>query len=313
MDLTSEIYNRINLNPDSMGYWFYPLEKSAKSQKFFKIPNTKILQLPLEIAQYLRHDYQVETNAESRHALNEILFKAFNLDKDKEYFIKTGLFSSKFEFQNAHIDDPSSIGDYFHVINNNAMTVGAALTNELVLREWIPDPDNRPTIYDGMPLRTEFRAFIDCDLKRIIDVVPYWNNQEVLDNLNDTVKHFMNNKMFIHDQKAYKQAWPILNEDFDKNKEKVSENLSKIVENLNLHGCWSLDVMKSGQDFYLIDMASLHHSALVDTADKEKLAYDLILRKKNGLPAIMPEEYTWITGTHANISKIYFNGAKLNG
>ena len=33
----------------------------------------------------------------------------------------------------------------------------------------------------------------------------------------------------------------------------------------------SLDVMKSGNDFYLIDMADMRHSALVDLIAKNKL------------------------------------------
>lgn len=86
---------------------------------------------------------------------------------------------------------------------------------------------------------------------------------------------------------------------------------NNIVEDLDLHGCWSLDVMKSGSDFYLIDMAALRHSALVDTANKEKLAYDLILREKNNLPAAVPEEYTWITGIYSNISKVYFSNVEI--
>lgn len=310
-DLSDDLYNRLNLNPNSLNFWFNKLQESANKQTFFKIPETKIVCLPIELAQYIRHDFQTETNQESRDEFNRLLFNAFKLDENKEYFIKTGLFSSKFEFQNAHIDDPKSIGDYFHVINNNAMQLGTALTNDLVVREWIPDTENRPTIYDGMPLRTEFRAFIDCDLKNIIDIVPYWNNKEVMNTLDDMAAHHINNEFFAHDKKAFHEAFPTLNEDFNNNKIKVMNNLQNIVDNLNLSGCWSLDIMKSGNDFYLIDMAQLKDSALLNLVDFKNLSNDMLNRGQNQLPAEMPFQRTWAIGDYQEIKETYFNQPKL--
>lgn len=55
------------------------------------------------------------------------------------------------------------------------MTVGTGHTVDLVVREYIEDVENNPTIYNGMPLRTEFRAFVDWDKNELIGVVPYWH------------------------------------------------------------------------------------------------------------------------------------------
>jgi hypothetical protein len=292
-DVNDDNYHRALYNPDTFSFWFPRLLSAAKTQDFFKIPATKYLTLPQSIMQYLHHDWSAETNRKSRSALNKLLFDTFELDVHKEYFFKTGLFSGKFEFQNAHIDDPAAIGDYLHVVSNEAQMVGAAASNDMVVREWIPDPENRPTIYDGMPLRTEFRAFIDADLHHVIDVVPYWNNKKVEDTLNMMHRTHIGNQNMEQDAKAYIKAKPILDREFAENKSLVMAKLQDVVDKLALSGCWSLDVMKSGDDFYLIDMATMATSALTDTADKEALLNDMLLRKSKKLPAQMPFETNW--------------------
>lgn len=292
-DVSDDYYHRALYNPDTFSNWFPRLLAAAKSQDFFKIPETKYLTLPQPIMQYLHHDWSKETNRKSRDALNKLLFKTFDLDVNKEYFFKTGLFSGKFEFQNAHIDDPAAIGDYLHVVSNQAQMVGAAASNDMVVREWIPDPENRPTIYDGMPLRTEFRAFIDTDLHRVIDIVPYWNNKKVGNTLRMMRQTHIGNPNMAHDVKAYDKAKPVLDREFNEFKAIVKNKLQVIVDNLNFSGCWSLDIMKSGDDFYLIDMATMATSALIDTADHDELLSEMVLRRSKHLPAVMPFETAW--------------------
>ena len=292
-DVSDDYYHRALYNPNTFSNWFPRLLAAAKSQDFFKIPETQYLTLPRSIMQYLHHDWQTETNQKSRDALNQLLFKTFKLDVNKEYFFKTGLFSGKFEFQNAHIDDPAAIGDYLHVVSNQAQMIGAAASNDMVVREWIPDPEQRPTIYDGMPLRTEFRAFIDTDLHRVIDVVPYWNNKNVENTLAMMKQTHIGNSHMEHDVKAYAEAKPILDREFNEFKAIVKDKLQAVVDNLNFAGCWSLDVMKSGDDFYLIDMATMATSALIDTADQDALLNDAALRNAKHLPAVMPFETAW--------------------
>lgn len=292
-DVSADYYQRAKYNPNTFSHWFPRLLAAAKTQTFFKIPATKYMTLPRSIMQYLHHDWQTETNQKSRDALNQLLFKTFDLDVNQEYFFKTGLFSGKFEFQNAHIDDPAAIGDYLHVVSNQAQMIGAAASNDMVVREWIPDPENRPTIYDGMPLRTEFRTFIDTDLHRVIDVVPYWNNDKVENTLNMMKRTHIGNSNMVHDANAYAEAKPIMDREFNECKAIVKDKLQAVVDNLNFAGCWSLDVMKSGDDFYLIDMATMATSALIDTVDQDALLNDAALRKAKHLPAVMPFETAW--------------------
>lgn len=263
-DLTENLYDRFNKNLNSISNWFPQLSQAVKANSFFKVPETKIVTLPLPLSQFMRHEY-VNVNQISKDAFNEILIKLFDLDLTKEYFIKTGVFSSKFEFANAHCDDPAVIGDYFIVINNFAMEVGAGRSNDVVVREWIPDPENRPTIYNGMPLRTEFRAFVDFDDKSVLGVVEYWH-PVVMKNV---LRHQGERVPRIHEYyETYSKFEDILHEDFNKYVGTVRKELTTLIKDFKgLSGRYSIDVMKSGEDFYIIDMALMEESALTELLD----------------------------------------------
>ena len=268
-DLTENLYDRLNHNPNNFSYWFPALKAATDKQLFFKVPETKFWTLPIELSQFMRLEYS-ETNQKSRDIFNKILFDAFDLSLDKTYFVKTGLFSSKFEFQNAHVDDPAAIGEYFQVINNFAMQVGAGLTNDIVIREYIEDPDGRPTIYDGMPLRTEFRCFVDFDTDELIDIVPYWNPIVMKRVLAMQSQHSINIDV-QHDYQTYLDTEDLLMQDYNDSLPTLRNAIKAMLPDIKLTGRWSLDIMKSGQDFYAIDMSLMANSALTDLIDKGAL------------------------------------------
>lgn len=271
-DLTESLYSRFNENPNTMSNWFPQLFRAAKKQDFFLLPETKILTLPLELSQFMRHEYQ-SVNQISKDKFNALLIDYFKLDLSKEYFIKTGVFSSKFEFANARCDDPAVIGDYFIVINNFAMNVGAGRSNDIVVREYIPDPENRPTIYNGMPLRTEFRAFVDFDENKVLGVVEYWHPVVMKNVLRAQGERIPK----IHEYyETYKSFEDTLHEDFNSHVGLVSKKLKPIVENMEgLSGQYSIDVMKSGDDYYIIDMALMSESALTELLQSSNELVDL--------------------------------------
>ncbi|WP_077319444.1 hypothetical protein [Virgibacillus proomii] len=174
-DLTEKTYKRFAENPNSLYNWYPAIEKAlAESDTELKTPDTKVMRLPIELAQFIRLEYP-ETSQADKDLFNQFIFDQFDLEDGKTYFIKTGTFSSKFQFANAKCSEPREMGEYFQVINNFAMTVCAGHTVDLVVREYIEDVEDNPTIYNGMPLRTEFRAFVDCDKNELIGVVPYWH------------------------------------------------------------------------------------------------------------------------------------------
>ena len=277
-DLTPKLYQRFQQNPDTMSYWYPALHTAwEKSNHFFKIPSTQIVTLPIELSQYMRLDYST-VSATSHQLFNQILHQLFNLNDQQTYFIKTGTFSSKFEFKNAHLTEPQDIGSYFQVINNFAMMVGAGVTNDVVVRDWIPDPDHHDTIYDGLPLRTEFRAFVDADRHYLIDIVPYWNPLVMKHVLATQGQH---NPEIQQDYETYLRNQQRLVDEFNQAQAVLHQQLQNLLPHLKLHGCWSLDIMQSGQTFYLIDMATMQHSALTDLiAPHQQRAYQQLIHQK---------------------------------
>lgn len=261
-DLTPKLYKRLSENKNSIANWFEPLKTAINNQEFFKVPQTKILRLPIELAQFIRIEYP-ETRIEDRDAFNDFIFKAFELEDDKTYFIKTGNFSSKFQFANAKCSEPREMGEYFQVINNFAMEVGAGSTIDLTVREYIEDIENNPTIYNGMPLRTEFRAFVDFDKNEVFGTVPYWD-PTVMKNVLKNQAIASLNPNIMQDFQTYLTHEDKLNKEFNTHVTTINKNLEKLIPNINLQGQYSIDVMKNGEDFYVIDMALMSESALVN-------------------------------------------------
>lgn len=142
-------------------------------------------------------------------------------------------------------------------------------TNEWVVREYIPDKENNPCIYKGMPLHTEYRFFIDFDTKEILGVSPYWRSDVMKKSFSK--ERVGNNPDKAHDYVIYTMHEEVLYDRYNKNLEKVSDEINKLIKNVNLSGQWSLDVMQNGDDFWLIDMALANESALRDVVPKEKL------------------------------------------
>lgn len=260
-DLTEKLYDRFSKNPNSMYNWFPALRDGLKAAKKnpvtdLKIPATKILRLPIEMAQFIRLVY-ADTNVKDRETFNDFIFRAFDLEDDKTYFIKTGNFSSKFQFANAKCSEPREMGEYFQVINNFAMEIFAGQTIDLVVREYIEDVEDNPTIYNGMPLRTEFRAFVDFDTNTVESIVPYWHPIVMKGVLSAGLS-----KAIQQDYRTYLSHEDKLLNEFNEHVGHVARELRKLIPYINLTGQYSIDVMKNGNDFYVIDMALAEDSAL---------------------------------------------------
>lgn len=258
-DLTEKTYKRFSENPNSLYNWYPAVEHALlSSETELKTPDTKVMRLPIELAQFIRLEYQ-DTSQTDKDLFNQYIFEEFGLEDDKTYFIKTGTFSSKFQFANAKCSEPREMGEYFQVINNFAMQVGAGQTVDLVVREYIQDTEHNPTIYNGMPLRTEFRAFVDCDKNELIGVVPYWHpivmKRALSAGLSDSIQA---------DYQTYLQHEDKLTAEYNEHIQRVRSEIKSILPNLPLSGQYSIDVMKNGDDLYVIDLALMSESALTD-------------------------------------------------
>lgn len=151
---------------------------------------------------------------------------------------------------------------------SNKPIVGVSTTNEWVVREYINDVENNPTIYKGLPLHTEYRVFIDADTKEVIGKSPYWDVNVLSERFStgsDRDKADMK-----HDYIAVQVHKEILEKRYNENINKVVEKIKSLINDLDLNGQWSIDIMQNGEDFYIIDMALAKSSAYYECVPLNK-------------------------------------------
>lgn len=279
LDLDGITYDIIGTNPNSMGNWFPQLVKASQGQGFFKIPSTSIVKVPLTLLQLTRLDYRSLTPT-TLNIVNKWAYESFGLSQDREYFIKTGTYSSKFDFRNAYVHGPKEVkelGEYLLYIHFQALQMasplctpciyGVSTTNEWVVREFIRDVEDNPCIYKGLPLHTEYRVFVDCDTKEVIGISPYWEP--------DTMKKRFgheedaNNPHQLHDYVIYKSHENRLMSRYEENKHRIIEHVKYLIQSLDLVGQWSIDIMQNGEDFWIIDMALAKDSTFYECIPEE--------------------------------------------
>lgn len=280
LDLDPIMYELLNCDPASMGNWLPQINKVV-GLTAFKIPKTKIMKVPMNLLQTTRVVEYQELSPIMIEIINRFVMKAFDLNVEKDYFIKTGTFSSKFDFRNAKVTKGQEVmesGSYLWYITsqaiqmcsilNNRPIYGISTNNEWVVREFIDDVEDNTTIYHGLPLRTEYRVFVDFDTKEVLGISPYWRE--------DIVKHHMQQRLsenpdMLHDFVTYSANQERLEGRYHENKSFVMDNVEKLLKDCTLKGQWSIDIMQNGSDFWLIDMAPAHLSALNDVVPKDKL------------------------------------------
>lgn len=282
LDLDPFVYELLNHDPNTMSNWLFAIREVVDQTNFFKIPRTRIIKVPLALLQSTRvYEYQ-ELSPLSLEIINRYAQKVFELDLEKDYFIKTGTFSSKFDFRNAKVtkgQEVSELGSYLWYIQhqanqmasplNNRVIYGVSSNNEWVVREFIDDKENNPTIYNGLPLHTEYRVFVDFDTEEVIGISPYWHPEVMKENFLDIGVSAPIQKN--HDYINYINHEETLMKRYEENKDLVVSEVLKLLKDCKLKGQWSIDVMQNGSDFWLIDMARASESALSDCVPKDKL------------------------------------------
>lgn len=202
-----------------------------------------------------------------------------------KYFVKTGTYSSKYDFRNAHVygeKEVRELGEYLLFIQYQASNMasplsspsiyGVSTTNEWCVREYIKDKENNPCIYKGMPLHTEYRVFVDFDAEKVIGIAPYWEPKLMKDRFSKFADK--NSPHQIHDYIVYKAYEKTLMGRYNANKDTVQAHIGAMLPLMHasqMSGQWSIDVMQNGDDFYIIDMARALESALIDYVPKKLL------------------------------------------
>lgn len=297
LDLDEITYQMIQQNPNSIGYWLPKIVSAVESEGFFKIPNTKIISVPLPLLQLTRKPYN-ELSPTTLSIVDEFCRQAFGLEDDGDYFIKTGTYSSKFDFRNAHVvgkDEVRTLGEYLLYIHFQALSMahtdlsgrnqpaifGVSTTTEWCVREFIKDEDDALTIYNGLPLHPEFRVFVDFDTKEVLGVHNYWDEDKVLPHLQKQAASDSSGKN-LHDCLTFASETSRLKEEYGKYKDEVVRYVLAFIQNCpELHGQWSVDVMKNGENFWLIDMAIAKDSTYYQQAVPKELRRPM---EENWLP-----------------------------
>lgn len=299
LDLDPVLYRIIDRNCCSMGYWLPRIVDAVSAAGFFKIPKTKIIKVPLPLLQLTRLDYG-SLNRVTLDIVDQFCQQVFDLNVNENYFIKNGVFSSKFDFRNAKVTGDKEVrelGEYLLFIHhqacmmaaplNNTCMYGAGTTVEWVVREYISDTENNPCIYKGLPLHTEYRVFVDFDTQEILGINPYWDPEVMKRRFSqgDDADSPHN----IHDYIIYSAHEKTLMERYEQHKEQICQEVLKFLPEAaaaGMAGQWSVDIMQNGNDFYLIDMAPAENSALatcIPTEKRRPLTEDWLPRLENKL------------------------------
>lgn len=277
LDLDGGMYEMLLSNPDSIGRWLPALRRAAEGTAF-RVPETTVAQVPMPVLQLARIAYE-DVNPTTHEIVNRWAQQAFGLEEGGDYFLKTGVFSSKFDFRNARVNDPqeiAEIGDYLLYTHHLALamagplnavpTYGAGTSAEWAVREFVPADPGAPEIYHGMPLRCELRVFVDCDSDEVLSVVPYWNPETMKNRFSQMADaDHPDNR---HDMVVYLLAEEELTRRFEELREPVARMVEEMLPGLALEGQWSLDVMSQGKnsdDLWLIDMARAQSSAFYES------------------------------------------------
>lgn len=237
-----EEYLRYSADTNNLSYW-YPYIKDIKS---LRIPQTVIVPTPVEIIAALWSE-QFNHPGPIRDLIIEHVESNIIpcMEPGVKYFVKNGTFSNKFNFQDCETDIEHVV-DSFININYNALIVGAGGLSEFVIREFIPREPRGDTIYNGLQLRPEYRCFWHPGEREVSTIVDYWKYDEVHPNLydyDDKRTFEVTRERRLHDHTEHQlEVIQRVNESFTGRKLPTDEP-------------WSIDVMYSGGDFWLIDMA----------------------------------------------------------
>lgn len=240
----AEITEKEKNNPNVYSHW---ISKIDLKKLALNVGEYQVIHLPENILEMLLNDGSLTEQEET--AINIFMMRALKRCTFPPFFMKNGLFSNKFQFDNCIVTNCCQFAKKLKQIYYAGMCYGVDFTTEVVLREVIPISTNH-YIYDRMPLNLEYRFFVDMDKKEIIDVLDYWHPsiKERLDKRQET---------------SFELAKREQSEKFEKYKEKIKQQLQQSLENgaFKLSGIWSIDVLVDYyNNFWLIDMATANKS-----------------------------------------------------
>lgn len=255
-------FESMQKDKNNLSFWF-PKLNIETTRTILKKPNTWFHEVPEEIYHHMYLEGEGLTLEQHQEAIyqwvKDELYPKIPQELHRPIFIKNGTFSDKFNFRNcAVLCSPLAIAAAFTDLSYDSLCFETQGNSEIVIRERImADTSKVPTIYNGMPMRTEFRVFYDFDSKRFLYCHNYWDYDYCYPVIsrNDASDAVVFEKYHAHYDEQYVM-----------NKEKVSYEVAEALKNVQgLEGPWSVDVMMDeAGNFWLIDMATAYTSAYWD-------------------------------------------------
>lgn len=250
---TTSFVDYYKSNPNNISYW-YPRIKNCG----IPTPETLIFEVPDEVARAYFMDKPNECMNTILKFVEDVLIPGIP-NTMWDLFIKNGSFSNKYDFSTCHCRR-HKFEIARNIIEQNYMAemVGAGGLSEIAVREFIGSyryvHENIPCIYNGMPLRPEFRVFYDFDSKSVLYSVNYWDydycHEEICKNKTDQI-------IFDNCRKQLESF-------FETHKNKVEQLINESsINSADLTGQWSIDIMYDAENdkYWLIDMAVAQASA----------------------------------------------------
>ncbi|MCH5166874.1 MAG: hypothetical protein J1F35_03190 [Erysipelotrichales bacterium] len=162
-----------------------------------------------------------------------------------DLFLRLGITSNKFNFATCHLNNIDELREkLIKYFDDLVFRLEWVTEINLIIREYIKTTYQRPTIYRGMPLNTEFRVFYDFDTQTILGIYNYWDKNTMVDNLRN--KDELLTFVSVADE---------IDSEVSKLKPQLYEEVSKKMPSVTLEGKWSIDFLYDGENFVLIDMA----------------------------------------------------------
>lgn len=231
-------------NENNFSKW-YPKIKDCGIRQ----PKTAIFDVPDDVIKAFYMEHQVEdTETVYTWVKDQVMANLPDDLRKRPIFVKNSVYSNKFNFKSCAIfPEVHQLTTSLIDINYSALTLGADGSNEAVIRERIfYDRTKTPCIYNGMPLRNEFRVFYDFDAHKVLYTVNYWD----YDYCSQAIEHIITDKI-IFDAMRYS-----ISQGFSNNVAKVEALVDEHMKSVDLKGKWSIDILKDESDcFWLIDMA----------------------------------------------------------
>lgn len=261
-ELLQENFKNLNENKNNFSYWFPKIKDCG-----IEIPKTFYAKVPIQVYNDLLKSLSAKDLKlnDLQNFLSEIVDKTIQegFKYNDDIFVKNAVFSDKFNFNKScrTILNKNKLFESILNITYASECVDAAGENEIVIREFI-NYDNRrtATIYNGMPLRPEYRVFYNFKEHYIVDIVDYWNYGYVYENLynyNDRI-------IFKTTRRERKIEWDKYYNKIKETCESCLKTVNSFKEDINnniIHEIWSIDFMVANDKIYLIDMALGYRSA----------------------------------------------------